>query len=1363
MIFMKSFRLFIFLLSLVLINKSFGQVPFFVKYLGIENGLSNNAVTSIYQDRNGFMWFGTYDGLNKYDGYSFQTFRNVIGDSTSLSDNHIYCIEGDNNNNIWIGGLKGVSIYDAAKLKFRTPRYIPIHSQTTIHLTDETNTIRCVDNTMFVGTTTSGLILFKKGNSTGKQVPIDHSKTIAENYSVTYIEYDSVHHQIWAFVNGIGLCKYNFNKEQLELVNDRLQQATCLLRKKDGNILIGTDNGLYLFNPFSNTNSNSLFASRVKVMHLIEDEQNTLWIASDGAGLWRLPPNAKTPIAYSSPADGEALNSNSIYAIYEDTDNRKWIGTLRGGINIMERKVTPFKKISLGNGQKNAANDFILSFSEDEKSNVWIGTDGAGLVYWDRLNNSYTTIVHSNMPNAISSNFVTNIAQDDQNNMWVSTWFGGINRMNKATRTFKHYACYNDITQQYENNVWLLYEDRQKRLWASTTNNGHLYIYNKTNDKFELFDNSILNFQSLAEDGNGNLWGGTYTSLVLLDVANKHHKVYPIGYPVRFIHEDSHHNFWIGTEGGGLLLFDRKKGTYTRLTTKDGLPSNTMLRILEDPNGDLWLSTYNGLCKFNPVSKICRNFYESDGLQSNQFSFNAALALKSGDFLFGGIRGFNIFNPSNVFDKKSDPRLFLTGLRINNVAVEDDDSYITERNMNGISMIRVPFDKAVLSMDFIALDYSDADKFKYAYYLQGWDKSWNMVNNGRIANYSRLQEGEYTFLVKVMNADGVWSKEKVLLTIQVLPPWYRTWWAYLIYFSIAGIFIYAYILYNKKQELNNQRQERLRYEIKLTQVESEKEKEIIKRRIAFFTHVSHEFRTPLTLIINPLKELLSDEANIAIHKKMTMIQRNAKRLLSLVDQLLLFEKVESIEQQLRIEKFNIVETCNEVFLSFVQHAAAKHIAFSFHKPDNEIWLYGDKEKIEIILFNILSNALKYTSSGGLVLLGITETNDNVQINVKDSGAGISAEIGSKLFDSFYQAKNTEKSSQAGFGIGLHVSHRLSVAHKGNISYKSELGKGTTFTLTLLKGKSHFGTQPVNEELLTSTPTILQELIEDPKELNMEDHINENESKIIDKITSGLPKMVIVDDNAEMRIYIKEIFKDRFSIYEADDGTAAYHTIAKEIPNIVISDVMMSQMGGIELCKKMKETESLAHIPVILLTAKSSEEAKLQGIESGAEDYITKPFDKELIIARVENILKGRSRMQQYFFNTVTLKPLSGIENDHKEFIDRCIKIIENHLDDPDFTIPKFCREIGMSHPTLYKKIKSVSGLTVNVFIRYLRLRKAAEILINTDKKTPEVAYITGFNDVKYFREQFFKLFGIKPSEFARRYRKPPEKSKTATK
>ncbi|MBL7742335.1 MAG: response regulator [Chitinophagaceae bacterium] len=1326
--------------------------PASTRYLGIEHGLSNNAVTCIYQDHNGFMWFGTYDGLNRYDGYSFRIFRNIIGDTSSLNDNHIYTIEGDADHNLWIGGAKGISIYNPSRSDFYSPRFRTWNTRVLQSVNEGVGMLRSFGQSGLVmaGTQSNGLLVFERSNQPGVQVPFFSFKGREGNYTVTSIEPDLSQQTAWVFVQQAGLCQFDIKTRTLRLVDNSIRQADCMKLDKKGNLWIGNVNGLYRYDVSSQKFSGNLMPARYRVAGLFEDKHHTLWIASDGGGVWFLPDAADKTVPYLSPEGTPLVNSNAVYAFYEDADGRKWIGTLRGGINVIQPRTSSFRHITYNaSGQNNIINNFILSFCEDEKKNVWIGTDGAGLRYWDRARNTFTQ--YSNNPagnNSVSSNFITSVLCDTQNDIWVSAWFGGIDRLKKNARSFEHYTCFNPNTNAEENNVWLIYEDAQKKIWASTTNNGTLYQFDRNNNRFELFDDRIVNIQTLAEDTRGNFWGGNYTSLIRIDRVNKKHQTFSIGYPVRCILEDKNNNFWVGTEGGGLLLLDRNDGTYQRFTTAEGLPNNTILRMLEDSKGNLWLSTYNGLSRFNTDTKTCRNFSQSDGLQSNQFSFNAGLALKSGEFLFGGIKGYNIFYPDSVYDRKETPRIFLTGLKINNTPAEEDASYATSTTFAQTELITLPFDKATVSIDFVALEYSSADKIKYAYMLQGWDKNWNDVNSVRTANYSRLQEGNYVFKVRVTNADGIWSEETRLLQIRVLPPWYRTWWAYLLYALALTAAVYLYILYNKRQE-------RLRYEIRLAHLEKEKEKELTERKISFFTHISHEFRTPLTLIINPLKELLKDKRGGGSDKDVSMIYRNARRLLSLVDQLLLFRKVESVDQQMRVERFDMAEICQEVYLSFSQHALAKNITFFFNRPDHEVFIYADKEKIEIILFNLVSNAFKYTGASGKISMEIAEQEKDITISVKDSGSGIPPDAGNKLFDSFYQAGNKDKASQTGFGIGLYVSQKLAQAHNGKLSYSSEPGKGTEFRLLLLKGKGHLPAQYISEDH-KGGETILHELVEEPLTENSitgEDPLKKNRSEVIDKLTSDLPSMLIVDDNAEIRSYIRNIFAGTFNIYEADDGTEGYELVIKETPDIVISDVMMKRMGGIELCRKIKENAAIAHTPVILLTASSSDEARLKGIEGGAEDYLTKPFDKEIIVARVQNILKGRNRLQQYFFNAVTLKPNTYIAGEHKEFIERCMTIVEKHLDNPEFNIQTFCKEIGMSHPGLYKKVKAVSGLTVNVFVRYLRLRKAAELLITTDKTIVEVTYITGFNDIRYFREQFHKLFGVNPSEYVKRYRK----------
>ena len=1317
-----------------------------VKYLGIDQGLSNNVVITIYQDYKGFMWFGTYDGLNRYDGYGFRIFRNVIGDSTSLNNNTIYTIEGDKDKNIWVGGLKGACVFDPATSKFSRLKYKLFNQAGWQYVQDNIHTIKTAGaGYMLIGTQQSGLLVFDNKNTPGIQIPLQQ----LVGYDVTAIEPDAGHNTVWVFIQQVGLCKYDHAKKNLQLVSATIKQANCLKADKQGNIWLGNENGLYQYNIAGNNISESFLPYRSKIVNLYFDKQEILWIGSDGDGLFQLPPGANQAKPFVSSSGKPLVNSNAVYSIYEDADGRKWIGTLRGGINMIESRTSSFTHITYNPpGNDNLVNNFILSFCEDEKNNIWIGTDGAGLRYWDRKKNTYTQYNNSGGKNSISSNFITSILKDYNNEIWVSTWLGAINRFNKTTGSFTRYDCYNPVTREKENNVWLLYQDAQNRLWASATNEGSLYLFNRQTDRFELFDNTITNLQCLAEDRAGGFWGGNYSTLTHIDRNNKKHQQYNIGYTLRCIHEDKKHNFWIGTQEGGLLLFDRNTGKYKRYTTTDGLPGNTILRMLEDSAGNLWLSTYNGLCRFNPQTKNCRNFSHSDGLQSNQFSFNAGLALSSGEFLFGGIKGFNIFYPNTVRDQTEQPALFLAGLKINNAPAEGNEQYVTARTLDRIDQVTIPFDQAVLSLDFLALEYSGADKINYAYFLQGWDKDWNYVNHIRTANYSRLQEGKYLFKVKIMNRDGTWSNETQLLQIVVLPPWYRTWWAYLLYgVCFAGV-IYIYIRYTRAQE-------RLKYEIKLAHIENEKDKELMEKKLTFFTNISHEFRTPLSLIINPIREAIHSDKN-SLRNDLKIAYRNARRLLSLVDQLLLFRKADNGSDTCKISAIDIIQLCDEVYQCFVHQAKTKNIDYQFATTTPSLTIYADYEKIEIALFNLLSNAFKFTPENGAITFSVQETNNTVILDIRDTGCGIEAADSQRIFEKFQQANHGKR--QSGFGIGLFLVKQFIESHQGTVTCNSVINQGTTFSITLYKGIAHLSsgydyvTADVNEK-----NKLLQELAaevdQQPEEEGDDDLPIKQEGKQAEEVVTQKRSILLIDDNKEILHYLHQIFGNNFLVYSADNGDDGYKLALKHIPDLVISDINMQGMDGLELCTKLKESDILGHIPVILLTGSTNIDTKLKGIEGGADDYITKPFDKTLLQAKVETILRNRNLLQRFFFDSITLKETSSkVPAEYQEFLRKCIAVIEQNIDTEDFTIKKFSKAMGMSHPALYNKVKSISGQSLNAFIRSIRLRRAAVLMLTENMNIRQAAFQVGINDVRYFREQFVKVFHMTPSEYIKKYR-----------
>ncbi len=1311
-----------------------------MKFLDISDGLSNNSVTTIFQDSDGYLWFGTYDGLNRYDGYNFKVFRNRINDKKSLSFNAIYNIEGDSQKNIWVGGANGISIYNKSTAAFHPAEYFSSNKKKILN--DIIHQMRSVSGNLFlVASQSLGLIRFENGLFVGKQIPLTvlGNKISINNYDAIAIQEDQKNNHSWVYVRNVGICSYSYESKTLKAVFSISKEVKAMKLASDGNLWLGTDEGLFLFNTKTGIISENYFSSKCSVTDILVDKKKEIWITTDGCGIYKVIGINKKAVSYNSVNENQLAKSNSVWSLYEDKDGNKWFGSLRGGISMLSNTPKYFKSIRYN--AKNPAENFILSFCEDEKKNLWVGTDGAGLKYWNRKNNTY-----SNYANKLSSPFITGIIRDNNNEIWLSTWAGGVNKINPKNNSVTQYSCYNPFTKQIEKNIWFVYKDSKANIWASATNEGALYLFDRTKNNFELFDKSVTNLQCLTETSDGKLWGGNYTTLFSIEKKSKKISKVSIGNPIRCIHEDKDKNLWLGTQEGGLLLFDRKTNTFKRLTTDDGLPSNTILRLLEDKEGNLWMSTYNGVCRFDKKRQTFRNFSVNDGLQSNQFSFNAGIELSDGEFLFGGINGFNIFFPEAIKGFNQKNNLLLSDFSVNNQSIEESKVEVSETDSGNLKKVTLDYDQTALSLEFVAVDYNNADKINYAYFLEGWDEQWNYVGQARKANYSRLPEGTYTFKVKTTNFKGGWNKEVSLVTIQVLPPWYRTWWAYSLYlFGIAGG-LFVYLDYQKNKEA-------LKYKVKIAELESKKEKEIAEKQSSMFTYISHEFRTPLSLIINPLKKAVQKERveNGSSGSDLAIAHRNARRLLSLVDQLLLFRKAENDADSLRLSPINVNKLCNEVYQCFVNQAKDKSITYNFYIPDNEIEIIGDYEKIEISLFNLMSNAFKYTPIGGEISLKLIETDSDVEMEISDSGEGIDKADIDVIFEKFRQI-NSKVSISTGFGIGLFIVKYFVDKHKGKVSCSSEIGKGSIFKLTFLKGSSHFENAVISNDVQQRSQ-LFDELNIDDTEENISANNQVSETDFQTVMLTDKRTILIIDDNDDIRNYLIKLFSENYMVYSAENGEEGLKLTKKHMPDLVISDITMEQMDGLELCRKIKESNDLSHIPVILLTASKNPETHLQGINDGADDYIMKPFDDDILVARVESLLRNRSNLRTYFLDSITLKEnTQKVPAEYQFILKKCIDIVEANIHKKDFTIKTFAQEMGMSHRTLYTKIKIISGQTLNAFIRSLRIRRAAMLMLTEDMNIAQASAEVGFEDPKYFRQQFVKLFGMTPSEYIKKYK-----------
>lgn len=1330
--------------------------PVPLSFLDIEQGLSNNTVRCVFQDHNGFMWLGTFDGLSRYDGYDCKVYRNALHNTHSLVHNIVLAVTEDSLHNIWVGTRQGVSRLAPLWDEFST---VYLRGNARQPLNAVVKDVRAdKNNNVFLATEGMGLLLCAKGALAAEQVPLLDGGRQQNDYTVKAVRVDAAGN-VWALVYKHGLARYNYTNNRLELVNASLPDAAWL-ETQGSNLVIASGASLYGYNPATPVPSVMLNYAQAwpdagSMGTFAIDEEGRYWIATVTGNLLSWKPGSQPAMVLDRNEASQPVSTLGFHALFIDRQNRKWIGTATSGAAVIDPLKGRFQTLTHQPGNPHSLADKVVSaLYEVADGTVYIGTDGGGVSIWNRQNNTFTTLQsRAGDAHALSDNAITAITADNAQHIWINTFRHGVNRYTPATHTIDHYSIINPVTHLEDRVAYGLLEDRDHRLWVSTLRQngvfGALYRLNAAANRFELFDAALSDLFTLYEDGNGVLWGGNLHQLVKIDRVTKKHTYYNIGYAVRSIYEDSRGNLWIGTEGGGLQLFDRMRQQVTaRYATAEGLNNDVVLTILEDRNGHLWLSTFNGLARFDIARRTCRNYYQADGLQSNQFHYNSALALRNGQLAFGGIKGLNLFYPEEIRGNHTMPPLQLTGLVMNNTPAWADTSYVKAVTDGKITAITLPYNKAVLAFTFTALEYTVPGKITYAYYMEGWDRNWNNAGNARTAAYTHLDEGTYTFRVKSTNGEGEWNAQQIAVRIIVLPPWYRSWWAYTLYGACVIAAIYLFIGYKTRQS-------RLHYEVKVAQLQTkeaqlnaQKEKEVHEKRLAFFTNLSHEFRTPLTLIIDPVKEMLAGAGEPEQKEGLHMVYRNARRLLSLVDQLLLFRKAETEADKLRVTVLNATELCREVFFSFMQQARIKKLDYRFDCADEAIALYGDKEKLEIIVYNLLSNAIKFTPAGGRVLLQLEETDTEVTIRVTDSGVGIPAGTGDKLFQRFYQVTNNATAGKTGFGIGLFLVKHFTTLHHGQVTYQSQENEGTAFSLTLLKGTAHFSGHEINHHIPAATPVaeipVPEEAVATP-----------DKGKELAALVTEKPTLLIVDDDDDLRSYVTNVFNNEFTVLQAVNGREGFTLAQQYLPDLIISDIAMEQLGGMELCKQVKESASLSHIPVILLTASTASETRLRGIEAGADDYITKPFEKELLKARVVSLLKKRNSLQQYFYNEITLQQSDGkVSVEYREFLDKCIRIVEEHLDDETFSIKTLTTGMGMSRSSLYRKVNSVSGQSIIGFIRFIRLRKAAELMISTENNVTEIASVTGFNDIKYFRTHFSQLFGMNPSEYIRRFRKP---------
>ncbi len=1360
--------------------KSYPQ-DFQFRHLTINNGLSHNTVYTILQDKNGFMWFGTNNGLNRYDGYSFTIFQNDPFDSLTISSNYITALLEDSRGILWIGTIDGKLNYAQEENEtFCKINYRLNNSEIEGSIGIKTM-VEDSSGDIWIGTNGDGLykISFSKNNVTNLKVThfvnSNNDKTSISSNNISALYADSLGNLWIGTENDLELFNNKENTFKHFLITTKNPKAPsfpaenevgAIYESKPGLLWLGTPSGMVQFNTITGTyrlypHKYDIFRfGRRNITQIVKDHNGKLWLATPGE-LMVFNPNTKLyKYIRNDPFEPSSISYNSIPSIFCDRTGILWIGTSGAGINIYNPNKNRFHTlIRRKDNTSRIAGFSIHAILEDIQGFIWISTDV--LYRWNRKTGelkSYETSSSSldDFGNTGAWSMIQSVKGD--------IWFGtpqGLFRFDPQTGNsilFKYNPA--DSTKLPQKQVYGVFEDRNSNIWVATENYFCKLIDNKKGlfKNFKLHksvSNHELDRQCIYQDLKGNFWIGTNDGLYcfneksgsILKYINDHSNPGSINnnfiYSILPDPKEPNKFLWIGTAGGGLNKFNFENKTFSHFTTENGLPNNVVYGILPDENGNLWLSTNKGLSRFNPNSVTFKNYDALDGLQSNEFNSGAYFLSKKGEMFFGGIYGLNYFSPKNIKDNSYVPQIVISSYKIlNHSALETGDKDSEVKTIIHADTLILPYEKNIIQFDFAALDYTDSEKNHYAYKLENFNNDWIESGKKHTATFTNLTPGEYIFRVKGSNNDGLWNDNGASLVLIILPPWWRNWWAY----SIYGLILFSGLYFIRRYEL---KRVQLKNQLKLEKVSSESLRQLDQIKSHFFANISHEFRTPLTLILGQIENVISSKINMSEKGKLHIALRNARRLLTLINQLLDLSKLETGSMKLQTEQHNIVTFLKSLFYSFESLAESRDITYKFESELENILVVFDPDKMEKVFYNLISNAFKFTPKEGEIKVNIKILNSSeVEICVRDTGQGIPEDQVEYIFNRFYQVNSSNLSEVEGSGIGLALAKELIELHKGNIAVKSKLNEGTEFIIHLPLGdlvnqKEQLIAVNYNFHLHENYLTDIG-LSENENENDIEEtQVSRNENNSI-----GCEIILIVEDNADVRHYIRELLETEYKLIEASNGREGISKAEENVPDLIITDVMMPKMGGYEFTRNIRNDEKTSHIPIIMLTAKAGLDNKIEGLETGIDEYLTKPFSAKELKARIKNLILQRKQLRKRFSRATIIKPseVTTISVD-KEFLEKTIKIIEANFEDEQFSVYKLSEKVNMTASQLNRKLNALIDQPAGQLIRSLRLQRAADLLKQNSGSVAEICYKVGFNDQGYFSRSFKKQFGCSPSEY----------------
>lgn len=1314
-------------------------------------GFTYGAINSIGEDADGFIWFGTVHGLYCYNTVDVQKFMHNPLDSTTIPGNSIRAIFCDSNGTLWIGTSQGLCIYDKSKNQFIT-----------LNLTDK-----------------------ESGEILGMNIR-----------SIFQMEDKSIF-----LLSASMLGKFNPELNHFEKIcdNDSLNENfTCIEFNENGNIWIGGSNGTVWLYDSSKKQIHKFCGFRNESIGKIFATDSGIWIGYSWAGLDYSNLQGDLITHYGGGSDDiNRIHHNRVRDIYQDEKGRIWVTTYKGISIITEGKIYNVLPQEISGIPYNS----IYKIFKDSKNGIWIGTWSGGLAYQSNFDNRFIHSGKEQRDSEINDEFVSSFAEKNDGTILIGTEFGNLNKLNRELNRMINIPLRTKNNKKIENIKSLLFDNQKQTLWVGTfldglwfqksnesvlhqlkkfnesrvsiyalamsdsflfigTYGNGLYLYNTVTEKMKQFlfqadDTSSIsnnNIRSIIIGKDKTVWIGTNHGLNHFYPGEERFERFTFnpgaengisGDEIFTLQQDRQGIIWIGTSGGGINKFNPETNIFECYTVKNGLVGNDVYGIEEDNKGMLWISTDNGISNFDPYNKIFRNFYREDELQGNQFNPGAVFQASSGEIFFGDTKGFTFFSPEQMKTNPFPPQVILTSLSINNIPV---DSYSSDPPLTKALQLEkelnLSYNQNSLTFYFVANNFLLPNKNRFKYRLINYDKNWIEAGSQNFATYTKIPPGEYVLEVIACNNDNLWNNSPTQLKIIISPPFWLSWYAYLTYLVILGLIIYFIFGWALERQ-------RFKKELLLERYAHESQAQLQELKLRFFTNIAHEFRTPLTLIASPINQLLEKfRLEKTVREHLLTMQRNSNRLLRLINQLIDIRKIELGKSVLNRQNMDLIALCRDVISNFENELKDKEIQLFFSSANEKLPMYADSEKVDKILFNLLSNAVKFTHEKGEIRIVVYESKtDNLSdeyvtigkpshdtkicIEFTDCGPGIPENEINLIFERFEQGK---KSQASGTGIGLHMALEYTRMHNGYIKVKSKIGLGSTFVVCLPL------TDSINQLNYLSEESDLINLVKHPENLIAGDEIRFEKEKTF--------TILIIEDNFELRDYLKNLLGQQYRVVTCSNGKQGLETAFTILPDMVITDVMMPQMDGFEVCKELKNNVQSNHIPVVLLTALNEPEKQIDGFKTGADAYISKPFDENVLLAQIENIIRSRVRLKETFsFSDTQWANEMDLLSSDRLLIEKATSIIEKHLNEKTFTLEELANKLGISSSSLYRKLKLLTNQSPTEFVRYIRLKKALKLMKNGNSNVDEISYSIGFNSHSYFTSSFKKQFGKTPTEY----------------